>query len=175
MSKNLYEYNVAITDEEKLLAQKAKVKWLNQTEAEYWVRDITDAEIKEVIFGIGDEKAPGADRFTIIQHFKYHWRCKELKLTQLYFADDLLMLCNGDYKYVEILKEDIMEISNISGLAPNMSKITIFFGSVKAIEKHRILEMMHFLCWKAPYEIFRNEYWLLNEFIHCAKRDLKLD
>ena len=41
-------------------------------------------------------------------HFKYHWGCKDLKLTQLCFVDDLLMLCNGDYRSVEVLKEGLM-------------------------------------------------------------------
>ncbi|GKA68338.1 reverse transcriptase domain, reverse transcriptase zinc-binding domain protein, partial [Tanacetum coccineum] len=72
--------------------------------------------------------------------FKYHWGCKELKLTQLCFADDLLMLSNGDYKSVEVLKEALMEFSRNSGLIPNMNKNTIFFGSVKEVEKRRILE-----------------------------------
>ncbi|GJV17423.1 RNA-directed DNA polymerase, eukaryota, reverse transcriptase zinc-binding domain protein [Tanacetum coccineum] len=40
--------------------------------------------------------------------FKYHWGCKEIKLAQLCFSDDSLMLCNGDYKSVEILKEAIV-------------------------------------------------------------------
>nr|GEW30663.1 hypothetical protein [Tanacetum cinerariifolium] len=45
--------------------------------------------------------------------FKYHWGCKEIKLTQLCFATDLLMLCNGDHKYVEVLKEGLMEFSKL--------------------------------------------------------------
>ncbi|GJU68574.1 RNA-directed DNA polymerase, eukaryota, reverse transcriptase zinc-binding domain protein [Tanacetum coccineum] len=55
--------------------------------------------------------------------FKYHWGCKELKLTQLCFADDLLMLSNGDYKSIEVLKE---------------------------VEKRRILEVMPFAIGKLP-------------------------
>ncbi|GJT83822.1 RNA-directed DNA polymerase, eukaryota, reverse transcriptase zinc-binding domain protein [Tanacetum coccineum] len=83
-------------------------------------------------------------------HFKYHWACKEIKLAQLCFADDLLMLCNGDYKSVEILKEGLMEFSKTSGLIPNMNKSAIFFGSVKEIEKKRILEVMPFKVGKLP-------------------------
>ncbi|GJT94434.1 RNA-directed DNA polymerase, eukaryota, reverse transcriptase zinc-binding domain protein [Tanacetum coccineum] len=82
--------------------------------------------------------------------FKLHWGCKELKLTQLCFADDLLMLCNGDHHSVEVLKQGLMEFSGTSGLIPNMNKSTIFFGSVKEIEKQRILEIMPFAVGKLP-------------------------
>ncbi|GJY92303.1 RNA-directed DNA polymerase, eukaryota, reverse transcriptase zinc-binding domain protein [Tanacetum coccineum] len=82
--------------------------------------------------------------------FKYHWGCKELKLTQLCFADDLLMLSNRDYKSIEVLKDALMEFSRTSGLIPNMNKNTIFFGSVKEIDKRRILEVMPFAIGKLP-------------------------
>ncbi|GJW05389.1 RNA-directed DNA polymerase, eukaryota, reverse transcriptase zinc-binding domain protein [Tanacetum coccineum] len=82
--------------------------------------------------------------------FKYHWGCKEIKLAQLCFANDLLMLCNGDYKSVEILKKGLMEFSKTSGLIPNMRKSTIFFGSIKEVEKKRILEVMPFKVGKLP-------------------------
>ncbi|GJY46689.1 RNA-directed DNA polymerase, eukaryota, reverse transcriptase zinc-binding domain protein [Tanacetum coccineum] len=89
-------------------------------------------------------------RVTRSNQFKFHWGCKELKLTQLCFADDLLMLCNGDHKYMEVLKESLIEFSKVSGLVPNMSKSTIFFGSVKDIERKRILEVMPFAVGKLP-------------------------
>ncbi|GJW39700.1 hypothetical protein Tco_0065545 [Tanacetum coccineum] len=193
MSKILYDYNEAITDEEKLLSQKAKVKWLSEGDRNTkYFHNIIDAEIKEAIFRIGDEKTPGPDGFTAVffkkkqilvhfgfheniigwimtcvtsaafsicingerrvsksKNFKYHWRCKELKLTQC-FANDILMLCNGDYKSVEVLKEGLMEFNKVSSLIPNMNKSTIFFGSVKAIEKMRILEIMPFVVGKLP-------------------------
>ncbi|GKC09099.1 hypothetical protein Tco_1000709, partial [Tanacetum coccineum] len=80
MSRILHHYNEAITDEEKLLAQKARSNngetdqidssdglfsnKLSKNEAEFMVRDISDVEVKEAIFGIGDDKAPGPDGFT---------------------------------------------------------------------------------------------------------------
>ncbi|GKA39074.1 RNA-directed DNA polymerase, eukaryota, reverse transcriptase zinc-binding domain protein [Tanacetum coccineum] len=144
MSKILYDYNIAIIDEEKLLSQKAKVKWLSEgdrntkyfhnvikgkrhsskivgicddqgnwfqgdnvaeqflknfekfldhngdteqienakelfsnkiskNDSEFMVRNITNAEIKEAIFGIEDEKALGPDGFTAV-FFKKSWR-----------------------------------------------------------------------------------------------------
>ncbi|GJU55440.1 hypothetical protein Tco_1229154 [Tanacetum coccineum] len=83
-------------------------------------------------------------------HFKYHWGCKEIKLTQLCFADDLLMFFNRDYKYVEVLKEGLMEFSKASSLIPNMNNSTIFFGSVKYCEIRKILEVMPFTVGKLP-------------------------
>ncbi|GJW20732.1 RNA-directed DNA polymerase, eukaryota, reverse transcriptase zinc-binding domain protein [Tanacetum coccineum] len=75
---------------------------------------------------------------------------QELKLTQLCFAGDLLMLCNGDHISVKVLKDGLMEFSKISGLIPNMQKSTIFFGSVKENEKQRILEVMPFAVGTLP-------------------------
>ncbi|GKE08408.1 RNA-directed DNA polymerase, eukaryota, reverse transcriptase zinc-binding domain protein, partial [Tanacetum coccineum] len=37
---------------------------LTKSEADLKVEDITDEEIKEAIFGIGNDKAPGPDGFT---------------------------------------------------------------------------------------------------------------
>ncbi|GJT83821.1 RNA-directed DNA polymerase, eukaryota, reverse transcriptase zinc-binding domain protein [Tanacetum coccineum] len=154
MANILQNYNEALNDEEKLLAQKAKVKWLSEgdrntkyfhnvvksrmnqnrimgiadeqgnwfdgdripdqfvkhfqkflskdgdieqideeglfkntltiNEAEIMVREVTDKEIKDAMFGIGDEKAPGPDGFTA-KFFKKSWNitgndiCKAVK------------------------------------------------------------------------------------------------
>ena len=64
-------------------------------------------------------------------NFKYHKGCKELKLTHLCFADDLLVMCHGDVESVKVVKESLVEFSKMSGLLPNLAKSTIFFGNVK--------------------------------------------
>ncbi|GJX84888.1 hypothetical protein Tco_0335662, partial [Tanacetum coccineum] len=107
LSQVLQDYNIGINDEEKLLAQKEKVKWLrnwfegekvdeqfvkhfekflgnnggvehieslndlfinktSQDNADSMVMDITNKEIKEAIFCIGNDKAPKPDGFTVI-------------------------------------------------------------------------------------------------------------
>ncbi|GJZ97390.1 RNA-directed DNA polymerase, eukaryota, reverse transcriptase zinc-binding domain protein [Tanacetum coccineum] len=363
LSGILQEYNEAIKDEEKILAQKAKVRWLSEgdknskyfhnaiksrmhtnrimgvydsqgswfqgedvakqfvkhfetflgnnneveeidspdelfsnkltkDESEYMVRDVTDAEIKEAMFGIGNDKAPGPDGFTAM-FFKRSWDivgkdvCEAIKepiaccnviykciskiitkrlqgcldklvnINQSAFIpgrliqDNLLitqellkgynrkngpprcglkidiakaydtvnwefleqilthfgmhkkvigwiMMCvtsaafsisvNGErhgyfksgrglrqgdpmspylftlvmevltlmvqrrvnHKSVEVLKQGLMEFSKVSGLIPNMNKSTIFFGSVKEIEKKKILKIMPFTVGKLP-------------------------
>nr|GEY61344.1 RNA-directed DNA polymerase, eukaryota, reverse transcriptase zinc-binding domain protein [Tanacetum cinerariifolium] len=76
--------------------------------------------------------------------FKYHVRCKDLKLTHLCFADDLLVLCNGDKDSIKIIKDSIDDFSRISGLVPNLNKSTIFFGNVNTGTQRSTLNIMPF-------------------------------
>ncbi|GKD82053.1 hypothetical protein Tco_1348892, partial [Tanacetum coccineum] len=61
--------------------------------------------------------------------FKYHFGCKQLKITHL-FANDLIMLCHGDMNSVETLKRALDKFSSVSDLYPNLSKCTMFCGSL---------------------------------------------
>ncbi|GKF01321.1 RNA-directed DNA polymerase, eukaryota, reverse transcriptase zinc-binding domain protein, partial [Tanacetum coccineum] len=75
-------------------------------------------------------------------NFKYHWQCKELKITHICFADDLLLFCHGDSKSVSILKSALNDFRAVFGLLPSMPKSTMFFGNVKDADKSRILKVM---------------------------------
>nr|GEY08122.1 RNA-directed DNA polymerase, eukaryota, reverse transcriptase zinc-binding domain protein [Tanacetum cinerariifolium] len=76
--------------------------------------------------------------------FKYHYGCKEIKLLNMCFADDLLVLCNGDVVSVGVIKKSMEQFSIISGLFPNMGKSTIFFRSVPLSVQNNILQIMPF-------------------------------
>ncbi|GJV81463.1 RNA-directed DNA polymerase, eukaryota, reverse transcriptase zinc-binding domain protein [Tanacetum coccineum] len=76
--------------------------------------------------------------------FRFHWQCSELKLTHLCFADDLLLFCNGDSSSVTVLKNALSEFGGLSGLLPNFSKCTVFFGNVREVTRLRILNIMPF-------------------------------
>ncbi|GKA46941.1 RNA-directed DNA polymerase, eukaryota, reverse transcriptase zinc-binding domain protein [Tanacetum coccineum] len=76
--------------------------------------------------------------------FIYHKGCKELKLTHLSFADDLLVISHGDEHSIKVIKDSLEEFSLVSGLLPNMDKSVIFFGSVKENVKEKILEVLPF-------------------------------
>lgn len=76
--------------------------------------------------------------------FKFHWGCKELKLTHLCFADDLLVVSNGDVDSATTIKKALEEFSGISGLIPNVGKSTLFFGSVKQEIQNQIKSIMGF-------------------------------
>ncbi|GJW04980.1 RNA-directed DNA polymerase, eukaryota, reverse transcriptase zinc-binding domain protein [Tanacetum coccineum] len=62
--------------------------------------------------------------------FKYHFGCKQLKITHLCFAYDLIMLSHGDKICVTVLRNALNEFSIFSGLYPNLSKFTMFCGSL---------------------------------------------
>ncbi|GKE06123.1 putative RNA-directed DNA polymerase, eukaryota, reverse transcriptase zinc-binding domain protein [Tanacetum coccineum] len=78
-------------------------------------------------------------------HFKYHWKCKDLKITHLCFADDLMLFCHGDSKSVFVLKNLLNEFGNVSGLFPSFPKSTVFFGNVRETCRTKILEVMPFI------------------------------
>ncbi|GJY89293.1 RNA-directed DNA polymerase, eukaryota, reverse transcriptase zinc-binding domain protein [Tanacetum coccineum] len=76
--------------------------------------------------------------------FRYHAGCKDLKLTHLCFADDLLVLCHGDKGSVRIIKESLDDFSKVLGLVPNLNKSTIFFGNVNIRDQRSILSIVPF-------------------------------
>ncbi|KAK4381322.1 Retrovirus-related Pol polyprotein from type-2 retrotransposable element R2DM [Sesamum angolense] len=47
--------------------------------------------------------------------FSYHWRCKELGLFQLCFADDLLLFCKADVASIQVFRRGLEEFANLSG------------------------------------------------------------
>ncbi|GKG31331.1 RNA-directed DNA polymerase, eukaryota, reverse transcriptase zinc-binding domain protein [Tanacetum coccineum] len=82
--------------------------------------------------------------------FKYHYGCKENKLTHMCFADDLMVLCNGDTRSLEVVKKTLNDFSSVSGLFPNLSKSTIFFGSINGKLKEDLLQILPFKYGKLP-------------------------
>ncbi|GJW51553.1 RNA-directed DNA polymerase, eukaryota, reverse transcriptase zinc-binding domain protein, partial [Tanacetum coccineum] len=82
--------------------------------------------------------------------FRFHYGCKELKITHLCFADDLMVFCYGDVKSIKIVKGTIEEFIKYSGLHPNMGKSTIFFGSISDQLRQEILRIIPFQMGKLP-------------------------
>ncbi|GKB76435.1 RNA-directed DNA polymerase, eukaryota, reverse transcriptase zinc-binding domain protein [Tanacetum coccineum] len=76
--------------------------------------------------------------------FKYHFGCRQLKITHLCFADDLIMLSHGDISSVATHKRALDKFSIISGLYPNLSKCTMFCGSMDDDTKEVISRIFPF-------------------------------
>ena len=82
--------------------------------------------------------------------FQYHFGCKEMEITHVCFADDLLVMCHGDILSVQVIKDALEEFNACSGRLPNLSKSTIFFCSMKEIDKQAILHILPFMIGKLP-------------------------
>ncbi|GJX40072.1 RNA-directed DNA polymerase, eukaryota, reverse transcriptase zinc-binding domain protein [Tanacetum coccineum] len=82
--------------------------------------------------------------------FKYHYGCKELKLTYMCFVDDLMVLCNGDIESLKVVKKSLDDFSGVSGLFTNLIKSTILFGSISEKVKEDMLQILLFKCGKLP-------------------------
>ncbi|GKD09821.1 hypothetical protein Tco_1189506 [Tanacetum coccineum] len=63
--------------------------------------------------------------------FRYHWGCKELEISHLCFANDLLVLCHGDANSVKVVKRAMDLFSSISGLNLNI----VYWASVFILPK----------------------------------------
>ena len=59
--------------------------------------------------------------------FKFHWRCKELSLTHLLFADDVLLFSRGDSPSITHLMDSLVKFGDLSGLNASLLKSSSFF------------------------------------------------
>ena len=82
--------------------------------------------------------------------FKYHQGWKELKISHLCFADDLLVLSHGDVNSVKEIKDAMYNFSAISSLHPNIGKNTVFLGNFQEHIKQQILDILPFMIGTLP-------------------------
>ncbi|KAL2893324.1 LINE-1 retrotransposable element ORF2 protein [Bienertia sinuspersici] len=84
--------------------------------------------------------------------FKFHPRCKGIKLTHMCFADDLIMCCRGERNSVEKLLHCFNEFSRASGLQANNSKTELYTSGMKEEEVNKILADSGFKLGKMPFK-----------------------
>lgn len=76
--------------------------------------------------------------------FKYHPMCKHLKLTHLVFADDLMIFCKGQEKYIRRVIEALNHFTRVTRLIANMEKSNIFIAGVDDHTKATLLSITGF-------------------------------
>lgn len=64
-----------------------------------------------------------------LSDFNYHWKCKGMKLTHLYYADDVLLFSHGDRDSILHVMSYLSKFSRPSGLSPSVYKSTIFMSN----------------------------------------------
>ncbi|KAL0340093.1 UNVERIFIED_CONTAM: hypothetical protein Sradi_4526100 [Sesamum radiatum] len=76
--------------------------------------------------------------------FLYHWRCQELKLFQLSFADDLLLLCKADVRSVNLFRRGLDLFASLSGLHTNPQKSQLIISKAASGLRDTLLETLGF-------------------------------
>ncbi|KAL9226247.1 hypothetical protein vseg_002079 [Gypsophila vaccaria] len=84
--------------------------------------------------------------------FHYHPMCKELKLANLMFADDILLFCKGDVQSIMTLLRAYSTFSKTSGLRINPSKSNAYFRGVNEDTKKHILSISGFTEGALPFK-----------------------
>ncbi|GJT54657.1 RNA-directed DNA polymerase, eukaryota, reverse transcriptase zinc-binding domain protein [Tanacetum coccineum] len=143
---------------------------ISNDEALSLVKDISYKEIKDALFDIGGRGLRQGDPmspylFTLVMEcftlmmernvqrnpkFQFYFECKNMKITHVCFADDLLVLCHGDVDSIKVVKDSIDEFGRCSSLLPNLQKSIIFFGNVKEEAQEEIMKILPFEKGKLP-------------------------
>ncbi|KAL0287022.1 UNVERIFIED_CONTAM: hypothetical protein Sangu_2713200, partial [Sesamum angustifolium] len=76
--------------------------------------------------------------------FSFHWRCKELGLFQLCFADDLLLFCKADVASVRVFRHGLAEFAKLSGLHANPQKSQLILSRSAHDVREQLLAALHF-------------------------------
>ncbi|KAL0290195.1 UNVERIFIED_CONTAM: hypothetical protein Scaly_2680300 [Sesamum calycinum] len=74
--------------------------------------------------------------------FLYHWRCQELKLFQLCFADDLLLLCKADERSLSLFRRALDLFASLSGLHANPHKSQLIISNAANGLRDKLLESL---------------------------------
>ncbi|KAL0290561.1 UNVERIFIED_CONTAM: hypothetical protein Scaly_2666300 [Sesamum calycinum] len=89
-------------------------------------------------------------RKTYVSDFNFHPKCEKLKITHLLFADDLMLFSRGDLPSIHILMECLQDFTDVSGLAINTSKSSIFTARIENNQHHGILARTDFARGEMP-------------------------
>ncbi|GKB73101.1 RNA-directed DNA polymerase, eukaryota, reverse transcriptase zinc-binding domain protein, partial [Tanacetum coccineum] len=108
------------------------VNKLSLVDAELMVKPISLEEIKDVLFSMNDDKAPGPDGYSA-RFFKAVWSVVGSEFSQAIL----------DF-FINVIKSAFDGFSRISGLKSSMEKSMVFFGNVSDHVKAAILGIMPF-------------------------------
>ncbi|KAL0292815.1 UNVERIFIED_CONTAM: hypothetical protein Sradi_6972200, partial [Sesamum radiatum] len=76
--------------------------------------------------------------------FQFHWKCEELGILNLCFADDVLLFCAGDVPSVRRIKAVLDEFAALSGLLVNPTKSTVILSKAIRSERQELLDILGF-------------------------------
>ena len=86
----------------------------------------------------------GLANLSTVQQFKFHPRCKKLGITNISFADDIILFARGDTASVCNLMQVFNLFSQATGLYVQPSKFHVYFGGVQQRIKQEIIQLTGF-------------------------------
>lgn len=84
--------------------------------------------------------------------FKFHPRCKGLKLNHLCFADDLMLFCKGDVTSAQILCDCLDILAASSGLHANASNSALYLARTPDTIQLQIAQNLRLPLGKLPFK-----------------------
>lgn len=84
--------------------------------------------------------------------FKFHVRCKEMQLSHLCFADDLILFCNGDFRSIYTMLQGFQMFSHASGLEVNKEKSEVYYTGMVESDIRRITDVSGFRVGQLPFK-----------------------
>ncbi|KAK4384313.1 LINE-1 reverse transcriptase [Sesamum angolense] len=120
--------------------------------------------------------------------FQFHWKCKEQRILDLCFADDVLVFCKADIPSITVIKDTLCEFAELSGLKVNPHKSQIILSRAAQQDKQQILELLGFqegclpvrlespqsdICWPCTAHQFSSEHttFLLGIGLYPSQRN----
>lgn len=76
--------------------------------------------------------------------FQFHPLCKNMRLSNICFADDLMIFSKADLVTVKYIKKALTEFSRVSGLKANPMKSEIYMGGVDNMLKQELCNLVGF-------------------------------
>lgn len=90
------------------------------------------------------------DAAAVRRNIGYHPKCKNISLTHLCFADDLMVFVDGQKRSIEGIINLFHEFADRSGLQISLEKSTIYLAGVPDPERNQILSSFPFATGQLP-------------------------
>ncbi|CAK8541096.1 unnamed protein product [Lathyrus sativus] len=85
-------------------------------------------------------------------NFNYHTKCEKLQITNLTFADDVLLFCRGDEISLQTMLNTFKKFSNSTGLILNPNKCKIYFGGLDSERRKTLKDLSGFHEGSLPFK-----------------------
>ena len=90
-------------------------------------------------------------KMSALPQFQFHPRCRDIKLTHLCFADDLILCSKGDFPSIYLLLQAFKLFSTTSGLSANIQKSSVYCHGMTESDVTRVIAASGFTRSALPF------------------------